>query len=909
MKKFRQLISLVVMLATLIVSINIPTMTATAAADYSEQIKFITTLGVNGFTVDTQNQTMSRGNFAIALAEALNMKENAGEAVQYFTDVDQTKSSFSAVSFLVGEKIINGYSQEIYDPEKLISYSEAVKLIITALGYDVYADIIGDYPDAYVRVAENLELDVDVDNEEELTKGESAALIYNMLFSHYIELSGIGTEGVNFIESEELFMEEVFELTEKEGLVTGNKVGYIFGDKADEETGIVIDFVPYETTMSKLIDLLGMQVKYYITEDGQILYIEKDKDVVTVDVMFDEIKSSSTTDEIDVKIDGQSESYEVSDTAYYVYNGAPIAKSLADVTPEYGELKLIDNDDDGKIDVVLIWEYDAYIVKNVIGDKIYFKENADNLISVDTGEEQKSYSLIYGSNFMSTNLIDENAVINYAKSKDGLVNTLYVWSAQAEGTLTRVDSNNNIAVVEGEEYGIVPGVDISSMMSKESSFYLDKNERIAGYLKFDEAHYGLMTSIAYDQSEEIVYLKILTESGFTRYELKYDQKIKYGTGSEENASRTTAEVLYNTLSDDTGKLAKKQLIMYTLDSTGDNLASIIVADTTKGDAIPKNETEEDMLRLSYTYTTTEIDTQLKYQTIKVANDENKSTLRISNKFSYVVCVSDDEEKCRFSTIEDWSKESTFGSFEAYNRTMTGWYKFIVVEMDAEVSKTWGSNYRYMFVTDVDTSYDELTETVKTKVTGFDIEAYKATGPNLTFTKDTDEPFYNTKIAGITGRTARYAQDTYEWADIQRGDMIMYQVNPISGNCSLWGMLCRAEDIKEDYSSNNFAESNAKLIINGTIAAIDDVAILFETNEKYGESDYQGIITDDATTPNRYLIIKGQGDTRSVESVVIYNVEDDTIRKASWDDIYIGDRVLTFLRGTNPNEKQLYILVE
>ena len=74
----------------------------------------------------------------------------------------------------------------------------------------------------------------------------------------------------------------------------------------------------------------------------------------------------------------------------YVYNGMPLlAPTDDDLKPEYGEIKLIDNDSDKAIDVVIIWDYKSYIVKTATNTKITFRENEDNVV----GEPNFFYGL------------------------------------------------------------------------------------------------------------------------------------------------------------------------------------------------------------------------------------------------------------------------------------------------------------------------------------------------------------------------------------------------------------------------------------------------------------------------------------------------------------------------------------
>ncbi len=75
-----------------------------------------------------------------------------------FIDVSSKNPYFSSINYVSGSGIMNGYGNGLFLPDKDITYSEAVKTIITVLGYEPLAIQKGGYPQGYLNIANELGL-------------------------------------------------------------------------------------------------------------------------------------------------------------------------------------------------------------------------------------------------------------------------------------------------------------------------------------------------------------------------------------------------------------------------------------------------------------------------------------------------------------------------------------------------------------------------------------------------------------------------------------------------------------------------------------------------------------------------------------------------------------------------------
>ena len=924
MNRLKKIISTMLVTATFFTSVAI--MPLASAKDYTTEINFITALGVEGFSEESQSFSIKRSEFAKALAQALGQKAEEITATQYFTDVTAEHDAYAYISYLVDEDILHGYDSQTFMPDKEISYDEAVKLCLNALGYETYAGIIGGYSDGYLNLADKIGLDIDVEDTNSLNFGEASELIYKMLNSYYVEVGKLSADGIGFNESSDTLMEKVFDIEYGKGQVTAIKNGYVYGMSVYETDDILIDYVPYKTTQTDLFDLLGVEVDYY-SIDGDIVYMEQNEDVQVYDIAFDEIKPSSTINEISAKLDGKTEEFEIDGNASFVYNGEPIQNPTdSDIKPDYGELRLIDNNDDEVIDVVIIWDYKNYIIKSASSDRITFRDNGTmNFVALD--DESKTFNIMFGSEFMDTNLLDSGYVVTYAESKDASLITMFVYSSETEGTLEGFDQSGLSATIEGEEYTVAPGVDLSKLMGVYTTFYIDKNNRIADYLRFDESQVGMLLSMVYDESEEILYTKIMTEAGITRYTNNLDQKVKVGVGDTTNATKKTVDVLYNDLLDiSTGKV-KKQIVKYTLTSTGDSLASLITAENAI-DVIPSTDEENDRLRLSFDHQVPEQTDANKSElyrqklTLKPANTAHKY-FQVAY-WTTVMCISEDEEKCSvmpLTTFQGMNGTVPLYNFQLYNLNREGWYEYIVVEMDIDATATMFTNEgnEAIIVTEVSEKWDETKEAVDYSITGIYTNDSARTPATVTLKKASEEPLFNAPIYTIeeTGRQSRYTPDnetfgSYEWSDIREGDIILYKVNELSGRVECWGYLARREDLTSDYCNNDFAVNIANMIVNGTVIAKSDEAIRLKTSDKdISDPEYVGIDKTTSFARNEFTAVTGYTGKNGYlrNGTIVYDSETHEAKAGSWEDFSIGDRLFLYRTGGVYHTYNFYIVIK
>ncbi len=160
-----------------------------ASASYSNAVETLTALGVingddNGlFNPDNQ---VTRAEFTKMAVEALGEGEPAtAQTTSQFADAANTTIHWAAgyIAQGVSDGFINGYDDTTFGPDDQVTYAQACKMLVAAIGYTTYAENQGGYPSGYVAQASQLGITsgVSATNDTNLTRAQVATLIYNSM--------------------------------------------------------------------------------------------------------------------------------------------------------------------------------------------------------------------------------------------------------------------------------------------------------------------------------------------------------------------------------------------------------------------------------------------------------------------------------------------------------------------------------------------------------------------------------------------------------------------------------------------------------------------------------------------------------------------------------------------------------
>ena len=308
-----------------------------------------------------------------------------------FSDVPNSHWAFKYVEYCFSSKYIDGTKAPVIDannnvteqgtfsPDKQVTGSQAAKMLLTALGYDsVKEGFTGSAWEVNVNTKassvglyENLE---DIDASAPLSREHAAEMIWNALGADtvsYNKDTGKVEKGATGQNDWYGTNDTVFLLTK---IDYSSKDEYLYsGYEFNTDTGMVEmkDGDPVASTQFKSTEdyssLYGQVVK--AMADGKDLTgLAAEKSKVIVEGILGDLDAGKTSDK--VKVNGTEYKVDAGITALFAYAGqceGGDIDDLLDFAAEYGwmNFKAIDNDDNGKIETVVIFEVYPDQVKSV----------------------------------------------------------------------------------------------------------------------------------------------------------------------------------------------------------------------------------------------------------------------------------------------------------------------------------------------------------------------------------------------------------------------------------------------------------------------------------------------------------------------------------------------------------------
>ncbi len=173
---------------------------------YEDAVKNLVDIGlVNGYATDNTyrpNNAVTRAEMAKLMVVALGEEgklSTAEKEKNVFTDIESEHWAYGYVNLAKNLKIINGYPDGRFAPEDTVTYSEAVTMIVRALGYETDVERSSEaWPNNYISYAKKLSLFDKVgtfSDNKGAQRGDVALLLWNMLRTGVCEAKSQTTNG------------------------------------------------------------------------------------------------------------------------------------------------------------------------------------------------------------------------------------------------------------------------------------------------------------------------------------------------------------------------------------------------------------------------------------------------------------------------------------------------------------------------------------------------------------------------------------------------------------------------------------------------------------------------------------------------------------------------------------------
>lgn len=490
------------------------------------KIGLLSELGI--WELDTSvnnNEPITRLDFAITLAKMVFYKsdmESYTASKQLFYDVGQYHYAAGYLEYLYNQNIISGYEDGNFGINDPVALEQAYKMLLAACGYSRYADVIGSYPHNYYKIARDEDLTIEVSDTSALTRCEAAELFYQLLDVNVMDTNSISSDSIK-VNHGGTFSEEFMDLKSSEGVIRTVGDLSLIGKRL-HESRVLIGNQEYNCELD-IREFLGYNVKYYYTEYNDIVaFIAHDNKIITI--------SSDNA----VGFDGSKYSYYRNDKTVtarissgydLMYNGIA-STAISNGVPAYGQVTLIDNNDDSGYDVIIVEDVENYFVDRVnIEDEIIFFKNLPE-VGKNQAIKLEDYDVYEVFNSYGTKVdisrIRPDTLISVVKSGTEYIKVV-ICNEKIEGNISSISSHDSYqaVTVSDEQYNLCSDVYTSGWdkksMANDIVAYLDIYGNIGAVVGADTWRYaylinvGMESSSAFDTGTDSLLVKLLDEDG------------------------------------------------------------------------------------------------------------------------------------------------------------------------------------------------------------------------------------------------------------------------------------------------------------------------------------------------------------------------------------------------------------
>jgi len=467
------------------------------AYEFEDSVLKLADLGIiNGYPDGTfkPDNLVTRAEFAKMIVCMLGLdaaaKSLEGEAVP-FADVDADHWAAGHINVAQMMGIVNGYEDGTFRPEGNITYAEALKMVLAAMGYSEDGFLVVRWPATWIAKAIELELDKDLTIVSGLaiTRGEVAKLFDNSLTKkHVVVKDGEFVERdpavtfmsklkVNYIEGQVINSPERWDNDDDKVTVK---------DKTDKDVSFAIE--DYE-------GLLGHNVRVWykgskalgveVLSTEKVLTAKEYRKIDEPDLIFINFIEGEYDEE---------DNLQYADEIVVVYDGStPIAVKAV----EYQVGVITDIYSYGK-------RMDVYLKNGTL--KLY--DFDVEYVGVDGFDDLK-----------------EDDILHYIYDDENDKALIIVARDVVKGTLTEITYDNKIKV-DGKAFSAADTTIVNKLKEKEEvgkvvTLYLDKDGKVFEYESESapEAVYGVVQAVASRMVNKKVetFHKILTVEGEVEY--------------------------------------------------------------------------------------------------------------------------------------------------------------------------------------------------------------------------------------------------------------------------------------------------------------------------------------------------------------------------------------------------------
>ena len=597
LKKVISSVAALTMVASSVAAFAVDFPDVESTASYAQAVQELSALDViSGYDDGTfgPDKLVTRAEITKMIVDALAERSSAEASTEStkFADVSADHWAKGYINQGVANGFIAGMSDTEFDPDANVTYVQAQKMLVSAIGYETYAQAQGGWPTGYKTYAASLDITKGISgitDSTELTRAQVAQMIDNamdaplcVIASWKTEWNGSKTPNLEVRDGKEGRAYETL-FTEKHdaykvyGRVTEtSKTGSVDTDKVTFQVEKADNFddeeVKADSPVSEDMYIGDSKADNYLRTYSQALIQKNDDDEFTilsiaaaaanksVTVASEDFDENKSTDEalyfFPAGTTKGSTKYQLDTTngvTIYI-NGVESSKSIAELRDyldknETASVTLQKETETGststsaKYNTIMVSSYVTAIVDEVIDKTNETSVNFDTYSSgiqakmtVNKDDDNYTYSFKLDGKDIEAKDLQQNDVLNISYDttgsfKDSSFYDVIVTRNVVDGVkCTSINDTKGEYTIGGTKYKAAEGMDIDVETSTEYSLYLDHFGRIA---KADEnsvsKNYGVLKNI-YKKAGGDYMAQIITKKGTEEeYKVDSDKVNEYAT--------------------------------------------------------------------------------------------------------------------------------------------------------------------------------------------------------------------------------------------------------------------------------------------------------------------------------------------------------------------------------------------
>ncbi len=483
---------------------------------YNETVKKLTEFGM-WVSIDegTYLEPIKAGEYFLSICRYINNDYFYNEDAE---PEEMWKAAYEALKSL-------GYVDFYIDPSGEITYAQALRVLANSLGYKQIAVQSGGRDIDYIHIADGNEIaeTIPADISAIMTRADAASLIEDSTEANAC-ISPYGYGEFKYVNALEHFKKS-YKIT---GIVESVSDMSLTGN-ASSMNRIKIGYYVLTTNRTDLYDYFACNVEAYYREendgDRTLLYITYHKNNSIVTVEGEDIDSVDDSKIAYYPNNGSSHKRALlSSSAVEILNGFSPKAVKKDDFEDCDYIKLVDNNNDGRYDVVFVYKYDIMVVKRIV-------ESQNMIYGVYNTEEKGSLKIDFNSdnvemtdrmgNPVEAYYITKDSVLSVAKDPNSSRYKIIVSNLMYTGRVNSIIDDKKIKF-EDRSYKYSTNVDYfkgskAIAVGNTYTVYLDYRGRIAAYdmVKGDDLQYGflIMAFVDDETGNDVASVRMLPYSG------------------------------------------------------------------------------------------------------------------------------------------------------------------------------------------------------------------------------------------------------------------------------------------------------------------------------------------------------------------------------------------------------------